>query len=232
MRGKAVSLPHRGIASGERGFTLIELLVGLALMGLAATLLLQGVITAGIIAKDRRTVADNLEAVIGPQRVLRSAIERLRTVTRLDAAIPIIRFRGTADMLSFVGPPLDRAAPGALQEFRLTRRASGDLVLYSASTRATLLGAGDDVTGWTPNTLLHGVRTLSIAYLGPPRPGLPRGWQDRWWDRSTPPELVRVRVRFEDGDGRVWPDLVVRPRATKYGACRLDAFTGKCGDER
>lgn len=221
------------IATGARGFTVIELLVSLALMGMAATLLLQGLVTAGIVAQRTRAGANGLEEVIAAQRVLRSAIARLRPVTRRDSAIPIVELRGTAGVLTFVAPPLDTAAPDALQRFRLTRTASGDLVLYGASTRRTRIDlSGADLVGWSPNTLLHGVRDLSIAYLGPPRVGAERGWQDRWWDRSTTPELIRVRVRFDAADKRVWPDLLVRPRATKYGVCRIDAFTGQCGEEQ
>lgn len=218
---------------GEAGFTLIELLVSLALMGMAATLLLQGLVTAGIVARRERTSSTGLEEVIAAQRVLRATVERLRPVTRLDSAIPIIELRGTAGVLTFVAPPFDRDGPDALQRFRLTRTAGGDLVLYVASTRKTGIDVGGrDLLGWVPNTLLRGVRDLSIDYLGPTQPGAPRAWQERWWDRSSPPELIRVRLSFDRGDVRRWPNLLIRPRATRYGACRIDAFTGKCGEER
>lgn len=227
MRGEAST------RTGEHGFTLIELLVSLALLGMAAALLLQGLATAGILAQREQKRAVGLEEVIAAQRVLRSAIERLRPLVRVQASLPIIEMRGTAGVLTYIGPPFDRASPDALQRFRLARTADGDLVLYNVSIRKAAIDAtGRDVVGWTPNILLHGVREFSIDYLGPPRPGLPRGWQNQWWDRSTSPELIRIRVAFDDHDRRYWPDLLIRPRATRYGVCKPDPFTGKCEDEQ
>lgn len=220
------------IRAGEDGFTLIELLVSLALLGMAAALLLQGLATAGIFAQRDRMKTTGLDEVIAAQRVLRSQIERLRPLMRINSAIPTIHFRGTGGILTFVGPPLDRSAPDALQWFRLTRTASGDLVLYTASLRKAGIDiSGRDLVGWTPNTLLHGVRDLSITYLGPTSPAAPRRWLDTWWERSAPPDLIRVRLGFYD-DRRSWPDLVIHPQATKYGACRVDGTTGDCVEER
>ena len=219
--------------ASEGGFTLIELLVSLALMGMAAALLLQGLATAGIVAQRERMKTTGLDEIIAAQRVLRSQVERLRPLMQINSAIPIIHFRGTDGVLTFVGPPLDRSAPDALQWFRLTRTAGGDLVLYTASLRKAGIDiSGRDLVGWTPNTLLHGVRDLSISYLGPAQPAAPRRWLDIWWDRSAPPELIRIRVGFYDRDRRAWPDLMIRPQATKYGACRIDGMTGQCVEER
>jgi general secretion pathway protein J len=221
------------IRAGEHGFTLIELLVSLALLGMAAALLLQGLATAGIVAQHDRRRATGLDEVIAAQRVLRSQVERLRPLMQINSAIPTIHFRGTGGVLTFVAPPMDRSAPDALQWFRLTRTAGGDFVIYTASLRKAGIDiSGRDLVGWTPNTLLHGVRDLSITYFGPVKPGGPRQWLDTWWERSAPPDLIRIRVGFYDNDRRSWPDLVIHPQATKYGACRIDGSTGECVEER
>lgn len=215
----------------EAGFTLVEVLVGLALMGLAAALLLQGLNMAGLVVVRERAAATGLDEVVAVQRVLRTGIERLRPIARIDSAVPIVDLRGEARVLSYVAPPLDRAAPDALQRFRLTRTATGDLVLYNASMRKVRIDAsGTDLTGWTPTTLLRGVSTLAISYFGPRPTGGARVWQDRWWDRGRPPDLVRVRVAFTAGDRRAWPDLIIRPRATATSSCVMDYATGRCGE--
>lgn len=216
----------------EAGFTLIEMLVTLALLGMAALILLQGLATAGTIAQRERTQSSGLAETIAAQRVVRNSIERLRPVRRVDTSTPVIEFRGTAGVVTYVGPPLDRDAPDVLQRFRLTRTASGDLVLYSASIlKQNIDRSGTDLVGWSPNTILHGVGDLEVSYLGAGPNRGQRGWQDRWWDRPGPPDLVRIRVIFQDRH-RSWPDLVIRPRATMRAGCRIDVFTGRCEVEQ
>lgn len=212
----------------ERGFTLIELLVGLALMGMAASLLLAGLHMAGLVTQHVRTTAVGLDEMIAVQRLLRTEVERVRPITRIDSAVPIVDLRGTKTTLTFIAPPLGRDAPDALQRFRLARTANGELVLYNVNTRKSLVDrSGTDLVGWTPATLLHGVSSLSISYFGPSLTGAERVWQDDWWDRSRLPELIRVRVDFVAGDGRYWPDLMIRPRATSPTGCVINN-SGRC----
>jgi general secretion pathway protein J len=219
---------------GEQGFTLVELLVSLALLGMAAAMLLAGLQMAGATALRERTRGGAVEETVAAQRILRSAIERLRPAVRVDTLKPIVDLRGNSGVLTFVAPPLDRDAPDALQRFRLMRSATGDLTLYSASTRnADIDRSARGLAGWTPLVLARGTTSLSIGYYGPGLTG-ERGWQDRWWDRTQPPELVRIRVEFPAGDRRPWPDLLVRPRAglDSSGSCRIDPLTGDCGVAR
>ncbi|ATY34229.1 hypothetical protein CVN68_21580 [Sphingomonas psychrotolerans] len=214
------------------GFTLIELLVGLALMGMAASMLLAVLRMAGLIALHERMRASGLDEVIAAQRTLRIGIERLRPVARLDTARPVIEFRGNEAMLNYIAPPPDRHAPQALQRFRLIRTATGDLVLYAASTRKSRIDPrGYDLTGWTPTTLLRDTASLSISYRGVPITGGERAWLNRWWDRTSPPELIRIRVEFAAGDRRQWPDLLIRPHVATT-TCFVDQVTGGCGAEQ
>ncbi|MEP9360942.1 prepilin-type N-terminal cleavage/methylation domain-containing protein [Sphingomonas sp. KR3-1] len=224
--------PHEALArrADASGFTLIELLVALALMGMAASLLLAGLRMAGLVAMRAQTTASGLDDVIAAQRVLRTGIERLWPVARLDTAKPVIEFRGNDAMLSYVAPPFDRDAPDALQRFQLLRTATGDIVLYRVSTRKVGIDArGYDLAGWTPTTLLRGTRGLSISYRGVPASGGARAWLNRWWDRASPPELIRIHVEFAPADSRQWPDLLVRPRVAT-STCLPDR-AGGCGAE-
>ncbi len=217
----------------EAGFTLIELLVALALMGMAAALLLSGLRMAGLVAQRERDTATGLDEVISAQRILRTGIERLRPIARVDRADAVVDFSGGNDLLSYIGPPIERQAPNALQRFRLARTASGDLVLFNVNSRKVLVDqTGHDLVGWTPTTILRGISRLSMSYRGVPLTGRARTWLSTWWDRGRPPELIRIRVEFPLGDKRQWPDLLIRPRATTTSTCIIDGSTGRCGEGR
>jgi general secretion pathway protein J len=94
--------------------------------------------------------------------------------------------------------------------------------LASASDIAPTQGPAD------AQILLTGVRALEIDYFGPARPDMQRRWRVSWRGQPNLPELVRVRVAFEPGDPRRWPDLVVHPRATIDSLCRLDVVGHHC----
>lgn len=221
---------HDG-AESPNGFTLIELLVGLGLMGMASTLLLLGLQSAGLIAARERTASSGLEQVIAAQRLLRSTVERLRPVSRADSAVPVVELRGGAQVLAFIGPSDDRSAPVALQRYRLIRTTGGDLVLYSASTRQAVLDKeGKTLAGWTPATLLHDVASVSMDYFGVLGTDQAPRWHEDWLDRPRPPELIRIRVRFARNDNRTWPDLVIRPRATMNSTCTTDGTYNRCSE--
>lgn len=221
---------------GERaaGFTLVEVLVALAVLGMAALLLLQALQLSGRLVQRQDAEAAALDQVASAQRAIRSVVERLRPLTRTDSARAIVEARGSADAFAMIAPPPDGAGPGMLQRYRLTRTAAGDLVLYTAGLRRQGLDlTGEDPIGWTPQPLLRGVRRLSLSYFGPTATSREPLWQARWWDRSQLPDLVRIRLEFAAGDRRVWPDLVIRPRAVGDRTCRIDPIMGGCrGDER
>lgn len=229
MRGRS----SPASAPRDAGFTLIEMLVALALMGMAAALLLSGLRMAGLVAMGERASVAGLDEVIAAQRLLRTGIERLRPIARIDRADPVVEFNGSDVLLNYIAPPPDREAPGALQRFRLARAANGDLILYSLDTRKLRLDqSGHDLEGWTPTTMLRGTSRLSISYRGVPLAGGERAWLNNWWDRGRPPELIRIRVEFPVGDKRQWPDLLIRPRATTVATCVIDGSTGRCGEGR
>ena len=56
-----------------------------------------------------------------------------------------------------------------------------------------------------------GVERIELAYW--PRPGSPGSPAPAWasaWAGNDLPLLIRLRVVFPPGDGRHWPDIVVR----------------------
>lgn len=212
----------------SNGFTLVEMLVSLAVLGLMSTLLLDGVRQTGsFVSRESRRTADR-EDVVAAQEMLRGRLEQLRPVLTPSSATPEADIRGDEAVLTFVAPGLDRAGPTSLWRYRIAVTAAGDLVVYTGDTLDDRfdLEAGD--AGWRLFTLVRNVAAIRIAYFGENLRGAGRTWHSRWEGRPQPPELVRVAITFRGGDSRVWPDLIVRPRATVNSACRIAKLTGRC----
>ena len=112
----------------------------------------------------------------------------------------------------------------------LLRMATGDLVLFSVSSLADNVDIrSPSLVGWTPTRLLTGVSDLSLSYLGPSQSAANGAtWQRFWINQPQPPQLIRIRLTFPTGAGRVWPDLVIRPQVTLNAACQIDPLTGRC----
>ncbi len=212
----------------EAGFTLAEMLVTLAILGLFAVLLtgaLGGTIRAG--QSLAKPAGDG--GIAAAQRVLRARLEHTTPVVRTDALDPVVDLRGDARRLSFTAPPPDRQDPDILQLFRLVLTPAGDLMLFSASSLNNRIDLNDPaLTGWQGTRLLQDVAELELSYFGPDRFTASERWQAVWIQRPQLPALIRVRLRFADGDRRDWPDLVVRPGATVNTACRIQRTTGRC----
>ena len=214
--------------SAKNGFTLIELLVALAVLGMAAAMM-TATLNSAWLAMPQKMRGNDDQSVVAAQLVLRGRIERLSAAVRLDSSEPIVDTQGDSRILSFAAPPLPRLGPDALQKYRLIVTPAGDLMLYTASSLDDRIDLRDRaLIGWQPNRLLRGVQDIEISYFGPDRFSAFGRWQKFWIDRPQPPALIRIRLRFGQGDTRQWPDLVIRPRATVNAACRIQRSSGRC----
>jgi general secretion pathway protein J len=218
-----------GGGRAQAGYTLVELLVVLAITGLMATMVLAAMGGAArfMTRADART--SRLDELVAAQRLLRDRVAGMRAITRLDSIVPSIDAQGDETSFTFIAPPPDRAAPDALWRYRLIVTAGGTLMLYHLNTLDRSVDANaPGAAGWRGTRLVDHVAAMRVGYFGrdPVAPG--RRWQTRWFRRPQPPELVRIAIRFREGDARVWPDLVIRPRASVNLACTLDPLTGRC----
>jgi general secretion pathway protein J len=211
--------------TGEAGFTLVEMLVALALMGLAAVMMLEGVGSAERLWSGEAARTSGAESVAAAQARLRARIEQLHPATRFDSTNTFVDIDGARDALLFLSTPADAERPAGARRYRLALSGRGDLVLGAASAVAVDASADG---GYTDQLLLRDVGGLDISYFGPDPAGGAAHWQTDWTRRAAPPSLVRIRVEMKGGDPRVWPELIVHPAATVDSLCVIDAATGDC----
>jgi general secretion pathway protein J len=221
----------REFTRDDSGFTLLEMLVTLAVLSAVSTLIMGAVFSVRHVARQLLAREAGNEEVHVAQEILRSRIQGLRAVPRASRATGVVDFQGDDQRLSFYAPPLDRDAPDSLQAFRLVRMATGDLVLFSASSLSENLDlSSPSLVGWRGTKLLDGVEELSISYFGPAPDAAGGRWQRFWYDRAQPPQLIQIAAKFSTGDRRGWPELIIRPSVTMNMACKFDAITSRCSD--
>jgi general secretion pathway protein J len=217
--------------SNDRGFTLLEMLVTLAVLSAISTVMLGAIVSLRQVTRQLLFHSSENAQVAVAQTMLRSRVEGLRALPRAGRVSGVVDLEGDDQRLSFYAPPLDRNAPNSLQAYRLLRMATGDLVLFSASalTEDVDLRARSPA-GWDRTKLLDGVDELSISYFGPSADAPGGRWQRFWSDRAQPPQLIRVGLRFPEGDRRSWPELIIHPTVTMNMACKFDAITSRCSE--
>jgi general secretion pathway protein J len=204
------------------GYAIAEMLASLVILGMIGTLMISG-ITTGRRVWERMDANDvAAESVAGAQLLLRERIESAFPATRNDTVPPFADFDGKADALSFLGEARDSERPTALRRYRLALDTNGDLVLSAVSDVALNQAVPSEVL-----VLLRGVQDFDVGYFGP-QPKGPPAWQLSWEHQASLPQLVRIRLQFEQGDRRAWPELLVKPMVTIDSLCVLNAANGRC----
>lgn len=211
------------------GFTLPELLVSLAILGFVTMMLLQGVQTGQRVWEKIDTRRARYESVVMAQLGLREVIENLAPFTRYDGDTPYTDFYGTSEEIAFFAPSRDAQSPDSMQQIKLQRAANGDIRLaYSNNLSFTNLAFSTSDATRRVDTLIAGVEQMEIAYLGVAPPDNRLRWRNRWIQQTKAPNAIRLRVSFEPGDKRIWPELIIRPLILVDVDCLLNVDTGSC----
>lgn len=211
----------------DAGFSLIEMLVSLVVLGLAAVLLTIGIERIGLSFEIANRQDNSTGQIANAQFLLRQRLAGIQPLADTSGT-GSLDFVGLDNRVDFIAEAADRAAPDALQYYRIARDPDGDLMLLSASTLDQRVDPHNPANlGWTAFPLLSGTAGIEIRYLAP-APGHGLVWQDRWARQTSLPALVRVRISFPQGDPRAWPDLIVHPRGTVTEKCPLGSISEEC----
>jgi general secretion pathway protein J len=184
----------------QHGFTLVEVLVALALSGLVALLLFDGlrIATMGLDRLSDR--AQRLEARRSLEELLRRQVGSAFTAALGPNEPALI---GHAADMQFL--TLGEDAGAGLYRVQLGFETAGgerQLVL----TRRIIGVAGDK--GLERSVLDRRLRSFRIAYYGAPTPNDEPQWHDRWEGPRFPPRLVRITI--DTGDGLDRPPITIR----------------------
>ena len=216
-------MSNRNGSALDQGFALVEALASLVIVGMIALMLAAGATTGRRVWEgiDRRESAG--EELENAQAAFRDRVEQIYPATLYQGNPPTVDFQGTPGGLDFLASPSQAERPAPLRRYTLSLDAAGDLVLASVSDVGP-----PETAPVSRQILLKGVREIDLAYFGATLPDMQRRWRPGWRNQSGLPEAVRLRVVFEPGDTRQWPDLVVRTRTTIDASCLLNVATHRC----
>ncbi len=207
---------HHG--SDEGGFTLLEMLIAMTLLGLVMAMVFGG-LRLGTRAWEASDVsATNLARLEAVHGFLRRGLAAAATVLASDdKGKRQILFTGDVDRLEFATLMPSYLGIGGFHRLTLAAVGNGeDRRLTLKSRLYQGVGGGDDATAAADDgeetVLMKGIAGLDLAYFGALDSNSDPAWHQGWREVATLPELIRVRVRFAEGDRRHWPDLIVQPR--------------------
>ncbi|HUZ74627.1 MAG TPA: prepilin-type N-terminal cleavage/methylation domain-containing protein [Stellaceae bacterium] len=182
------------------GFTLVEVLIALALTGIVALLMLEGMRFATVGLERASDRADRLEARRSLDALLRRELGATFVAPLLPNAPALV---GGAQSLRF----LTLAEDGGVGLYRVrlaVETRGGDRALVLTRRRV----GGVPALATTRAVLVPRLRALRLAYFGRITPGATPHWYHGWNGPLYPPTLVRIDI--DSGDGTAQPPLVIR----------------------
>ena len=206
-----------------RGFTLIEVVIAASLLAVGLAL-----VFASIRGATRATERAELQS----QRE-----ERLRAVqglmrTQINAALPIAyQFNpetGEASFLTLAPDKLEFVAtmPGYLsrggpylQTLELVPGEGGQRLVFQHQLLST---EGPMPAEREPVVLVDGISEAVFEVRSIDQDSKASRWRSQWKVSAQLPPLVRLRLRFRDGNRR-WPEFVAAPRLAVAVAVPVDA---------
>ncbi len=212
----------------QAGFILVEALVAVTLLSLLSIVLARG-LSFGIDAWVRGSAhSDQLSHTLAVQGLLRDVVgQAYPYFLSSDPTHPYVDFEGTRESLALLAPAPAAFGVAGRSRFRLSttkRNGLSDLVMTSQAE----LAPADGPSAIEKKTLLAGMASIEFTYFGTLRSENATRWHDRWTGQTALPQLLRVQVRFPEGDTRPWPDLVIAPRITADVGCVYDELSQHC----
>jgi general secretion pathway protein J len=202
--------------------------VAVTLLSLLSTVLTRG-LSFGIDAWVRGSAhSDQLSRTLAVQGLLRDVVgQAYPYFLSGDPTRPYVDFEGTSESLAMLAPAptaLGGAGRSRFTLFAAKRNGLSDLMMTLQAELAT----ANSPSTTEKKTLLAGMASIEFTFFGTWRSENAARWHDRWTGQTALPQLLRIQVRFPEGDTRPWPDLVIAPRITADVGCVYDQLTQQC----
>ncbi|MBB2205318.1 prepilin-type N-terminal cleavage/methylation domain-containing protein [Gluconacetobacter takamatsuzukensis] len=183
----------------QAGFTLLEILIALMVFSLVLLVLQQGFQTATMLFERQHGLLASQAELGAVDRLLRGLVTRADPGAGREGPL----FVGQAHGLVLRGalPLALNDRPGAQADIRLSVDAHHRLLLAWHPYRHVI----EPPAPARQQMLLTNVADLDCTYFS-------NGHWNTTWDADHLPTLVRLRIRFPDGDPRHWPDIVASPQ--------------------
>ena len=187
-------------AAGSPGFTLLEVLVALIISGFVLLGLSQGLRFGVLASSAGARISRGVDDLTTADEMIRRVVEGMDPGS-VTAPAPMTGRQDRFECITALPRVKEAGTSGDIHAELMI--VDGRLVLrWRPWLHAKEVGGRPPVR---ETELLRGVAGISVYYWRPG--GL---WIDRWNDPGLP-SLVRVRIRFPEGDTRRWPDIVAAP---------------------
>ncbi len=193
----------------DAGFTLLELLIALALVAVMSMILGGGLRFGASVWEASQAQANATGEIQAIRRFVRERTLAARPVGRVQENQPqkVVYFQGSGSDMEFVTLMPAYVARGGL--YHVSFGVSGDGSSDAITMKWWPYGGEQTGPGGGQRRLMEGIKEFKISYFGDPENAGDDRWQDVWSESVTLPRLVSIKLTFEDGDPRVWPELIV-----------------------
>jgi general secretion pathway protein J len=224
-----------GCSERQRGFTLIEVVLAMVLLATMMVLLYSGIAFA-LRSWDAADVAGRgtADRRIG-ENFLRRELTELFPMRWKDAMAVKVAFTGDPNRMRFVSTRPVGASLGGLSLVNVevegdARRRQRHLVMRRAmpDDEATDFGPLDKAE--QPVILVTHVDSAVFSYFGAENDFTEPKWLDTWTYANRVPQMVRMRIRSEDGS--YLPEMVARVMLGEEAGCLENSFQRLCRPRR